>query len=165
MNSIFSKTKTILGIIFVTAYHAYRSWVWQCIVRMILLFLLSVKSSNGIFWQSCLVYTMIFHYANLLCKGKHWSISIIFSYITTIVLTTMFLGLERSNLYYHNIYDSHCYYVIYAQFFTPLYSILFIKALQIFAKPMHEQKLFYKVVTAIANIIAVLLLIYFILYT
>ena len=164
MNTILSQIKLFLADFFIVTYHAYRSWVWQCIIRHALIFLLCSKSSNDDFWLPYLICTIFFYWCEKVCKDKHWSISIIFSYVMTVIMCLFFFNIGSTYLISHVSYERMTAFNIPAVIFAPIYSLVFIKAEELSGKLQLSHKTLYTIMTMTADIVTILSLIYFIVF-
>ena len=149
MNTIFSESKQACKVFLKTTYCAHRNGVLQTLLFIFIAALLNLKAPHN--WELYAIYVL----------NRQWLVKVTLSYIIGLLLAivALFIDARMMDLLYmmrmrQEWIEAPSFIVAY--FFVPLYSILFIYAVQRVKKLIYSHASLYKAVTVIANIAAVL---------
>ena len=136
-------------------YYAIRSWVWQCIVRIFIVAAICGTITNDNIWFYYLIFTLIYFGFEKRLKEIHWSLRDAIPYILTVGTCLLMIRLREAGLEYCDIFKDPCYLNILV---APLYSLLFIKTVDLLPKQLPQHRRLYKFINITANIVTIALL-------
>ena len=164
MNTILSERMQACKVFLKTTYCAYRNGVWQALLFIFTTAFLTLKAPYN--WELyaiyfCLCYTLAHYWIYKYVINKQWLVKVALSYIIGLLMAivALFIDARMMDLLYmmrmrQEWIEAPSFIVAY--FFVPLYSILFIYAVQRIKKLIYSHTSLYKAVTVIANIVAAL---------
>lgn len=163
MNTILSEKKQACKDFFEITYCAYRNGVWQTLLIMPVLFNIKAAPHNWDIYVMyfCMCYTLVHYWINKYVVNKQWFFKAALSYIIGLIMAVvaLFTDARQMDLLYMARMRQEWIEApqfIAAYFFVPLYSILFIYAVQRVKQQLCPHTTLYKVIEVIANIVAVI---------
>lgn len=160
MNTILSQScKAFLK----TTYSAYRNGVWQALFIMPVIFNIKAAPHNWDIYVMffCMCYTLAHYWIDKYAVNKQWFVKVALFYIIGLIMAVvaLFTDARQMDLLYtarmrQEWIEAPQFIATY--FFVPLYSLLFIYVVQRIKKRLCLHTTSYKVVTVIANTIAVI---------